>query len=112
MFTELDDVRSFALTLTNKLVSNGYLSISQDTQSIQDEIVDEVLDKLKQEDCLIPDGGEAYEITDYCDQHDVAFISIGGIPLGIFVIYSDTIEEDDDSINERLYVSINHTVVY
>ena len=111
MFTELDQARAFALTVASKLKNDGYVESNKDVYEIQDLILIHLLAGIKQDDCLIPDGGEAYEVTDFCDEYGVAFISSGGIPLGIFVIYLDSFEEDDIDV-ERLYVSINHTVVY
>ena len=116
MFVDFDGVRDFALTFVDRLVRDNFISSDIDTDNdneftIQDTLIEHFLTKIKQEDCIIPDGGEAYEITDINEDYMVAFISSGGIPLGIFVIYLDTFEEDGKDI-ERLFVSINHNVVY
>jgi hypothetical protein len=113
MFATFDDVRDFALTFVDKLVESGHIPSDIDTENeteleIQDDLIEHFLERFKEEDCLIPDGGEAYEIVDYNTDYMVAFISSGEIPLGIFVIFTDEIEDEED----RLYVSINHSVVY
>jgi hypothetical protein len=116
MFATFDDVRDFALTFVDKMVEDGQIQGISDSDDnsefdIQDSLIEHFLTRYKEEDCLIPDGGEAYEIVDTNEDYMVAFISSGGIPLGIFVIFIDTFEEDGIDI-ERLFVSINHTVVY
>lgn len=116
MFTTYDDVRDFALTFVDKMVEDGQIQGAQHSDDniefdIQDSLIEHFLNRYKEDDCIIPDGGEAYEIVDTNEDYMVAFISSGGIPLGIFTIFIDTFEEDDKDI-ERLYVSINHTVVY
>jgi hypothetical protein len=112
MFIDFDEVRDFALSFVDKLVESGHIPSDADTNNetefeIQDDLIEHFLGRIKQEDCLIP-SGEAYTITDFNEDYMVAFISCETAPLGIFVIYTDEVEDQEP----RLYVSINHTVVY
>jgi hypothetical protein len=116
MFIDFDEVRDFALSFVDKMIEDGQIKGAEHSDDniefdIQDSLIEHFLTKFKVEDCLIPEDGEAYEITDINEDYMVAFISSGGIPLGIFVIFIDTFEEEDIEI-ERLFVSINHNVVY
>jgi hypothetical protein len=100
MFTTINDVQEFALTFVNKLVDCD----------VEDLLIEHCVEKLKQDDCIIPGKSEEFEITDYCAFYGVAFISSGGIPLGMFTVFQDDDFEEFDE--PRLYVSINHNVVY
>ena len=112
MFVDFDEVRDFALTFVDKLVESGHIPSDVDTENetefeIQDDLIEHFLERIKQNDCLVP-SGEAYEITDINKDYMVAFISCETAPLGISVIHTDEIEDEED----RLFVSINHNVVY
>jgi hypothetical protein len=116
MITNFDDLRDFALTFVDKLVEDGHIQSDIDTDNetefdIQDSLIQHVIDHFKQDDCLIPDGGEAYEVVDINDDYGIAFIESDGIPLGMFTIFTDD-HTDDEILEPRDYVSINHSVVY
>lgn len=112
MFLDFDEVRDFALTFVDKLVEAKIIPSDIDTNNqnefdIQDGLIEHFLERFKQDDCVIPNGGEEFEIADYNEDYMVAFISSEGIPLGIFTIFVD-----EDFEEPRLYVSINHNVTY
>jgi hypothetical protein len=112
MFIDFDEVRDFALSFVDKIVESGYIPSDIDTEQenefdIQDKLIEHFLEKFKVDVCIIPNDGEAYEIEDINEDYMVAFIGSDGVPLGIFKIYTD---EDFDE--PRLYVCVNHNVVY
>ena len=116
MITNFDDLRDFALTFVDKLVENEYIPSDMDTDNedefdIQDLLIEHVIEHFKQDDCLIPDGGEAYEVVEVNEDYGIAFIENDGIPLGMFTIFTDD-HTDDEILEPRDYVSINHNVVY
>jgi len=119
MFTTFDDVRDFALTFVDLLVEDKHIESDMDTDNenefdIQDSLIEHFLERFKQDDCLIPGNQEEFEITDVNEDYGVAFISSGGIPLGIFKVFIDEADNSfsDELIEDRLYVSINHNVTY
>ncbi len=118
MVTNFDDLRDFALSFVDKLVEMKVIPSDIDTDNenefdIQDALIEHVIAHFKQDDCLIPDGGEAYEVVEINEDYGVAFIESDGIPMGMFSIFiDDEIPEDEPELEPRNYVSINHNVVY
>ena len=110
MFTNFDDLRDFAVEFVNCLYKEKLIQ-PESRLEIENRLIQQTIDKIKQDDCLIPGGGNSHCITDINEDYMIAFIDSDNIPLGIFTIFIDTFEEDDKDI-ERLYVSVNHTVVY
>lgn len=116
MFTNFDDLRDFALTFVDKLVEEKFIESDIDSDNetefdIQDMLIEHLIDKIKQDDCLIPGGSQSHCVTDINEDYMIAFIDSDAIPLGVFTIFVDRDMLDDDG-EPKHYVSINNTVVY
>lgn len=116
MIRNFDDLRDFALTFVDKMVEDGHIESDIDTNNenefdIQDTLIEHVLERFKQDDCITPNGVDGLCIDDINEDYDIAFISVNNVPLGIFTIFTDDdITEDNPEV--RQYVSVNHTVHY
>lgn len=116
MFNKFDDLRDFALTFVDKMVLGAYIpsdidSDNEDEFDIQDMLVEHYIHKTQQNDCVIPNQGTSYCITDIHLDYMVAFIESEAIPLGLFTIFTDEENLDEDG-EPKIYVNINFKRVY
>lgn len=120
MIRDFDQLRDLAIGMTNALVEQDYIEDCIDTDSdvefdVQDLLIQTLIDNLKQDDCITPQGIDhsKVELKEYNEDYEIAFISVDDIPLGIFTIFfDDELEEDEEYTKPRLYVVIDYNVVY
>lgn len=120
MIRDFDQLRDLAIGMTNALVEQDYIEDCIDTDNdvefdVQDLLIQTLIDNLKQDDCITPQGIDhgKVELKEYNEDYEIAFISVDDIPLGIFTIFfDDEFEEDEEDTTPRLYVVIDYNVVY
>lgn len=114
MIRDFDELRDIAIRMVDSLVEKGFIKDCTDEPDdstefdVQDLLLESLIDSLRQDDCIIPNGvilGNI-ELKDVNEDYEIAFISVDDIPLGIFTIFKD--HEQD----ERPYVTIDYEVKY
>jgi hypothetical protein len=114
MIRDFDELRDIAIRMTDALVEQGFIKDCTDEPDdstefdVQDLLLETLIDSLRQDDCIIPNGvvlGNV-ELKEINEDYRIAFISVDDIPLGIFTLFTDEEQED------RLYVTIDYEVTY
>lgn len=114
MIRDFDELRDICIRMVDNLVEQGLIKDCTDEPDdstefdVQDVLMETLIDSLRQDDCITPNGVVVgnIELKEINEDYRIAFISVDDIPLGIFTLFED---HDQDG---RLYVSIDYNVTY
>lgn len=114
MIRDFDELRDICIRMVDNLVEQGFIKDCTDEPDdstefdVQDLLMETLIDSLRQDDCITPQGVEQgkIELKEINEDYQIAFISVDNIPLGIFTLFTDEEQED------RLYVTIDYEVTY
>lgn len=115
MIRDFDELRDIAIRMVDNLVEQGLIKDCTDEPDdstefdVQDVLMETLIDSLRQDDCITPNGVVVgnIELKEINEDYRIAFISVDDIPLGIFTLFID-----DEYEEPRLFVSIDYNVTY
>ena len=117
MIRDFDELRDICIRMVDNLVEQGFIKDCTDEPDdstefdVQDLLMETLIDSLRQDDCITPNGvlvGNV-ELKEINEDYRIAFISVDDIPLGIFTLFYDDYDGEEEP---RPYVTIDYNITY
>jgi hypothetical protein len=117
MIRDFDELRDICIRMVDNLVEQGFITDCTDEPDdstefdVQDLLMETLIDSLRQDDCITPNGVVVgnVELKEVNEDYRIAFISVDDIPLGIFTLFYDYYDWEEEP---RPYVTIDYNITY